>query len=225
MKEIVFQRENWGDPADWPAEWIHVEYDSFPRYAPIIAARVYPSTVNEASRRSSRTRTAQLTGDALLDLLTGSFAVQEVEGTEHASRRSYPSAGARFPTEIYVRARGISGLENGLYHYSQPVRCLRRVPEGDEEAFAGAFGHDWIIEAQACIFFASKLERSGVKYGARAFRFACIEAGHAAQNVQLVAAELSLATCPVGGFCDALLEEYLNLDESGEVPLYTVILP
>ena len=48
------------------------------------------------------------------------------------------------------------------------------------------------------------------------------EAGHAAQNVCLLAAELELGSICTGGFYDRRLNGYLGLDGSSEAMLYLV---
>lgn len=62
--------------------------------------------------------------------------------------------------------------------------------------------------------------RVSAKYGARGLRFLLLEAGHLMQNLCLIAADLGLATVPLGGFYEQPLARALQLPPSDEV-LYT----
>jgi SagB-type dehydrogenase family enzyme len=62
--------------------------------------------------------------------------------------------------------------------------------------------------------------RSRFKYGARAYRFALIEAGHVAQSLLLGAAALGLRTLPVGGFYDRSVDALIGIDGVHEAALY-----
>ncbi len=62
--------------------------------------------------------------------------------------------------------------------------------------------------------------RSRFKYGARAYRFTLLEAGHVGQSFLLAAAALGLATTPLGGFYDRRVDEFLGIDGIHEAALY-----
>jgi SagB-type dehydrogenase family enzyme len=61
--------------------------------------------------------------------------------------------------------------------------------------------------------------RTARKYGARAERYAQLEAGHVAQNLLLMAVGLGFGGTPVGAFDDDAVARTLNLG-NGETPLY-----
>ncbi|MEO5927067.1 MAG: YcaO-like family protein [Patescibacteria group bacterium] len=64
-------------------------------------------------------------------------------------------------------------------------------------------------------------EHATKKYGARGWRYAMLEAGHIAQNIELHALEHGLATCEIGAFAEASCIRVLKLSET-EVPLIVV---
>ena len=70
--------------------------------------------------------------------------------------------------------------------------------------------------------FAATFWRSRFKYGLRAYRFALLEAGHAAQNLLLAATALDLAAVPLGGFFDRILDATLGLDGVDRSSLYVI---
>ena len=57
-----------------------------------------------------------------------------------------------------------------------------------------------LAESAAVVVATAVFWRSRFKYGARAYRFALLEAGHLGQSLLLAAAALDVATTPVGGF-------------------------
>ena len=66
--------------------------------------------------------------------------------------------------------------------------------------------------------------RSRFKYGARAYRFTLLEAGHVAQNFLLAVAALGLAAVPIGGFYDREVDSLLGVDGLYESSLYLLPL-
>jgi SagB-type dehydrogenase family enzyme len=84
---------------------------------------------------------------------------------------------------------------------------------------AAALDQTAVAAAAAVIVVAAVYRRSAGKYGARAERYAVLEAGHAAQNILLEAVALGLAAVPVGAFDDAAVKRALALPQEHE-PLY-----
>ena len=66
--------------------------------------------------------------------------------------------------------------------------------------------------------------RTRFKYGLRGYRFALLEAGHAAQNLLLAATALRVPALPLGGFFDARVEALLGIDGVDESVLYGIAL-
>jgi SagB-type dehydrogenase family enzyme len=72
------------------------------------------------------------------------------------------------------------------------------------------------------VILAAVFQRTLKKYGPRGYRYVLFEAGHAAQNVCLLATELDLGSICTGGFYDGRLNRYLGLDGTSEAVLYLV---
>lgn len=145
-------------------------------------------------------------------------AAQGVTGAD--GRRVAPSAGGLYPLELLLVAGHIDGLDAGLYRYQPPHHALLRVAEGDlRQALAAASWHqDFIAEAPAIVVIAAIIRRTTVKYRKRGIRYVHMEAGHAAQNLWLMATELGLLTVVVGAFGDAATRRVLHLGRD-ETPL------
>jgi len=77
--------------------------------------------------------------------------------------------------------------------------------------------------APALIILTGVLSRSEVKYGCKAYSLSFIEAGYMGQNIQLVATELGIGSCPVSGFINDTIKEILDITED-EIPLFTISL-
>lgn len=63
-----------------------------------------------------------------------------------------------------------------------------------------------------------------IKYGDRGYQYIMFEAGHCAQNMNLMAAGLGLGTPNLGGFFDFDLATLLDIDIEHELPLYSMVL-
>jgi SagB-type dehydrogenase family enzyme len=139
--------------------------------------------------------------------------------------RPVPSGGGLYPLELYLLARRVEGLAPGVYHYAPLHHALERLREVALPRGLVAYlfmGQEYAADASAVLALTLVAERSLWKYGDRGYRYALLEAGHAIQNVNLVAAALGLGTCNLGGFFDDELAALLRADVEREVPLYAV---
>jgi SagB-type dehydrogenase family enzyme len=173
-----------------------------------------------AARRSTRAY-----GDAPLrlaqvsTLLDASYGVTGALGPQ--TFRAVPSGGALYPLELYLAAQHVQGLERALYHFDPLRAVLERIRPVRDDELEGLTPYDeLLVPSAAVIMIAAVFWRSRFKYGARAYRFALLEAGHVAQNFLLAATELGLAACPVGGFYDRRVDAFLGLDGLYEATLY-----
>lgn len=173
-----------------------------------------------AARRSSRTYAdTSLRLTQLSTLLRASYGVTGALGPQ--TFRAVPSGGALYPLEMYVAAQRVEGLDSALYHFDPLRFALERIrPLGSGE-LAGLTPYDELLVPSAAVAMLSGVFwRSRFKYGARAYRFALLEAGHVAQNFLLAATGLGLASCPVGGFFDRRVDAFLGIEGLYEASLY-----
>ncbi|UPT77659.1 SagB family peptide dehydrogenase [Sulfurovum sp. XGS-02] len=98
--------------------------------------------------------------------------------------RINPSAGALYPNELYFQARGVEGIEDGVYHYevsSSSLTLLQRIP--DHEGLEPYFGYKTAMEGY--LFLVSAVYfRSSWKYKNRAFRYCLLDAGHLLGSIE-----------------------------------------
>ena len=83
-------------------------------------------------------------------------------------------------------------------------------------------GQYFLDTANAVLIFTAVFDRTLKKYRPRGYHYVPFEAGHAAQNAVVLAAEAGLTSVPVGGFRDGQLNRYLGLDGRTEAALYVV---
>lgn len=131
--------------------------------------------------------------------------------------RSAPSAGATYPLETYLLTA------SGVYRYNPVEHSLSRIFEEDKRLALSeaSLGQASVSSASAVFVFTMIEERTAQRYGERAFRYICMEAGHVAQNIHLQAVSLGLGSVPVGAFNDSDVSAVLGCPDN-EFPLYIV---
>jgi nitroreductase len=102
---------------------------------------------------------------SLLRLCAGITAWKQYAGSRW-SLRAHPSSGNLHPTETWLIANGVAGLEDGLHHYQASDHSLERRAwegEGKPGVWLGYSSIPW---------------REAWKYGERAFRYCQLDMGH-----------------------------------------------
>jgi len=138
--------------------------------------------------------------------------------------RSVPSAGGLYPLEMYLITQRVEGVSDGVHHYEVATRLLRpvRAVPTQEELVQLLLAQEFLENANAVIFLAAVFRRTLSKYGSRGYRYVLLEAGHVAQNLCLLAAELNLGSLCIGGFWDSRINRFLGLDGIHEAVVYSV---
>jgi SagB-type dehydrogenase family enzyme len=138
--------------------------------------------------------------------------------------RTAPSAGALYPLEVYALAGNVAGLKTGTYKYHPEDHSLLKLTTEDKRPalLEAALRQESIREGAAVLVVTGAVARTAIKYGERAQRYVCMEAGSVAQNVYLQSQSLGLGTVLIGAFRDAGVKEALKLP-ADEDPL--VIMP
>lgn len=136
--------------------------------------------------------------------------------------RNYPSGGALYPLEIYIHASRIDGLATGIYHYHPVEHQLRQL--GDESStramLKSVVQADVVENAAVVVMMTAIFERSIFKYGQRGYRLALLEAGHVAQNMNLVAESMGLGCLNIAGYYDREVDELLGINGIDQSTVY-----
>lgn len=140
--------------------------------------------------------------------------------------RVVPSGGALYPLEIFFHTASLKGHPAGIYHYNAAEHCLRHLHEGDDtQRISSALVQPELAQGASLIIFLTAIfERSIFKYGERGYRFILLEAGHVAQNFNLVANALGLGCVNIGGYRDREIDDLLELDGVTHSTLYMIAI-
>ncbi len=192
-----------------------------PRFARRLS--VEDAIISRRSRRSFRDEPLTLEEISTLLYLTAGISrwIYGAYGLARFPLRTYPSAGALQPVELYLSAHSVAGLRPGLYHYNPVDHVLEKLREGDfsRRLIDIALGQEHVGEAPATVIMTVYWARTRWKYGDRAYRYAMLDAGFAGENLYLACEALGLGTCAVGAFYDDELCELLEIDCVDEIPV------
>lgn len=124
--------------------------------------------------------------DDFLYHIAGLTAKKSYPGVAYYLRIN-PSAGALYPNELYFQARGVDGIEDGIYHYETSSRSITLLSTISEtEGLEPYFGYDRAM--QGYLFLVSAVYyRSSWKYKNRAFRYCLLDAGHMLGSIEAAA--------------------------------------
>ena len=210
-----------------PKSWIKIHFKSYPRFEKKYLPRrlSLPRKSLEKlliERRSSREFCSkQLSIEEISKILFFSSGIVEISADWKEGRRFYPSAGARYPLEIYPIILGVRGLKMGIYHYDVKRHALEKILAGNFlKNVLNFINQEWMRNASVIILISGVFERTRVKYGDRGYRYVLMEAGHVMQNIYLLCTAMRLGCCAIGGFIDDGFNELLDLDGEKESVIY-----
>ena len=170
-----------------------------------------PVTLEEVSQLLWSAYGITYTKEGLPDFIRGGF-------------KTAPSAGARYPLELYLVVGNVKGLLPGIYWYVPEGHLIHRLADGDirSDLMAACLSQPFAGEAPVSIVWSAVYERCTEKYGERGHdRYVCMDLGHSAQNVYLQCGSLGLGTCAIGAFSDDALKKLIGMTAE-EVPLYVM---
>ncbi len=175
-------------------------------------------------RRSLRSfKDESLTLDEVSQLC---WAAQGV--TDDKGHRTSPSAMATYPLEVYLLAGNVSGLPEGVYHYSpqghnlttislvNKISELFKVPDRFNAIRGGR--EDWRKGSPAVFIITGVFKRTNKLPGQDLNWLVYIEAGAAAENLLLEVVSLGLGSTYTASFDRDKIKEYLALPP-GEEPI------
>jgi len=210
-----------------PQLWTKIHFKTYPRFDKIDFKhiKIPKSRLRQIinTRRSSRQFTGiSISKNELYHLLSSSSGLIDSGKPIDNSRRPYPSAGARYPLEVYLLIQNCNTIEKGLYHYNVKENVLELLLKEDLERWLiKATGREeWIRKAAVVFIITGVLDRTRIKYGDRGYRYSLLEAGHLGQNICLLATELGLGSCLIGGYIDDEVNKLLDISLQNEVALY-----
>jgi len=172
-------------------------------------------------RRSRRRYTSEPI--SIEELSTLLWATQGVSlNTPQYQFRTAPSAGALYPVETYLSIHNVRDMGQGIYHFNVFDFALEEISLGDHGDTLARAALDQTMVARGAVLFiwTAIVLRAMWKYRNRCIRYIFMDAGHIAQNLQLVATALNLGCCPIGAFYDQEVNEVLGVDGEEETTIY-----
>lgn len=234
------------NPQTWPKEWLTIYFKEYPRLPRIFlpAPELIRNEISDNEEREldsslkevllKRKSEREFNGEpiSLRDLSQLLFysagIIEKKEENWNKTRRTYPSAGGRFPLEIYLfNLQTSKELKKGIYHYNVKEHSLEKLLEDEnliEKIYPEAIWQDMIKKASMVLVISAVFERNTMKYKDRGYRYILFEAGHLGQNIYLVSRALNFKCCALGGFDDDKLNELLDIDGENEAVLYVFAL-
>jgi SagB-type dehydrogenase family enzyme len=140
--------------------------------------------------------------------------------------RMVPSGGALYPLELFFHSTKVEGVPAGLYHYNPLQHDLAALRYGDEsrKLSQSMVQNNLALDSSLLIFITAMFERSTFKYGSRGYRFTLLEAGHVAQNINLVCTAMGLGCVNIGGYYDRQIDDLLGLDGITQSTVYIIAI-
>ena len=169
-----------------------------------------PATAVLAGRQAAAPAVLDLPALArLLHLSAGVVRVAERKDRPALLLRAAGSAGGRFPLEVYVSARGVDGLQDGVHWYDPVGHALLGVgpSAGGEATTLVACGVPW---------------RTGWRYAERGFRHVYWDAGTMLSQALALADSAGLGPRLWTRFPDASVSRLVGADGVHEFPLALV---
>lgn len=206
----------------WPESWKRVNYKAYPRMEqvllPIPSLQKWSLSKALANRESKRKFTMDnIKIKDLSSLLYFSAGLKSLVLKKNENRRFYPSAGARYPLEIYPFVFHVENIKPAIYHYHLKSHSLEKIlAEPFYKDTMKQFSQPWIHRASVLFVISAIFDRTEGKYGDRGLRHVYTEYGHIAQNISLIAEELGLGCCSIGGFVDDGLNTQIDFDKIDE---------
>lgn len=213
------------DESEWPKSWKTIYYKGYSRLKEIqlpkpgyLKMEFSNVLLNRRSERSFSKK--PLLVKQLSDLLFNSAGLKRIIDDHNGVQRLYPSAGARYPLEIYIITLN-TPLPQRIYHYYVKNHSLEELYPYKKREILSCINQKQFREAAAVIAITAAFKRTTIKYGDRGYRYVLIEAGHLGQNLYLVSSALGLSCCAIGGVLENKLNILLDIDGLNESVIYT----
>jgi SagB-type dehydrogenase family enzyme len=193
--------------------------ETIPLHGNLKPPEVMLSSLLDPGERKAEVSTISFEGLSLLLLLTLTFTAK----SHDFLFRSAASAGALYPTELYVATREIKGLDDALYHFNIRDHGLTPLPGRDATRDLRAATRMKGNEGPLLSFVVTAVYfRSAWKYGDRSYRYDLLDSGHVLENLVLALRALQLRFSCSYDFDDDAVNRLLGLEEKSEAALALV---
>ncbi len=138
--------------------------------------------------------------------------------------RAAACTGALYHIELYLVCGGLSGLEDGVYHFGPHDFALRQLRKGDyRRVLVEASGLETsVAHAPAILVTSSVYWRNSWKYQSRAYRHSHWDSGTIVANLLAMGRAYGLPLQVVTAFADEVVNQLLGLDTLKEAALHLI---
>ncbi len=137
------------------------------------------------------------------------------------SHRLLPSAGGKYPIEVYALCFNTQSIINQkivYYNYdSNSLSIIGECPNWDVIKYSLGCADNVSGTPSILFLFVGFPERTCLKYGDRGGRFLFIEAGHYLQNLNLRVIQENLKAVELGGIYDNEMKKILKLEKTNTI--------
>lgn len=208
-----------------PKKWTNVYYKAYPRFEQIHLPKPILPNITLKYSLDHRISTRDFSDKPISNKKISALLYYSIGKKKNNEKRFYPSAGARYPLEIYPVVINAKEISKGIYHYHVKTNSLEKILTiNSKRVIMKQLDQPWINHSAIIIIVTAVFNRTEDKYGARAIRHIYNEAGHVAQNLYLVSTALGLGCCSVGGYLDGGLNELLDINGIDESVVGIVVI-
>ena len=139
--------------------------------------------------------------------------------------RAAASAGALYPTELYLVCGDLPGLAAGVYYYAPADNALTLLRTGDYRGnLSAAAADDSLASVPATVVSTAVFWRSAWKYRTRGYRYCFWDNGTVLANLLATANSLGQPARALAGFIDREVDSVLGVDSEQEASTCLVAL-
>ncbi|MGE4571827.1 MAG: SagB/ThcOx family dehydrogenase [Candidatus Izemoplasmatales bacterium] len=177
-----------------------------------------------ASRRSTRSYKEQaLSFEELSYILYETCRVDHIENG--ITFKTIPTAGATNSGETYIYVNHVEGVESGIYLYIQDKHQLALI--NNEDNLKDKVNQALLRQlrgAALVFYFTHVLPRVEYKYAYVGPKLACLEAGHACQNLSLSAEVIDSGVCAIAAYKQDETDKILKINGDDHFTIYCATL-
>jgi SagB-type dehydrogenase family enzyme len=206
----------------WPDEWKHVSYKEYERFLEVpLPPPVSFTYFGDALIK--RKGVSIFSGDPISlqeisNILYFSCGETRKSLDDKKNRRVQSSAGARYPIEVYIYNLIEGDLKQKLFHYNVRKHSLEEL--WDISFFRNKenqlVSSKKFTKASMMIILTMVIDRSFMKYGDGAYKYAYLEAGSIIGFLQQNAFINDVFSSINNSFDESLIEAFLDIDNTQE---------
>jgi len=193
------KKEN--ESSEW-MKWIHtIPYKEYSRFVGLDLEWTNPT--NEIEQYCITRSSVREPSDVVINLkdLTRILRFSSGRRDSEEEHRCYPSAGARYPLELYLFVYEVDGLEGGIYHYSVLKHAITRLWDApSREVVHELWGAEDpnLHDVKILVIFTAVSDRTTFKYGDLGQHFPWIECGYLGALILAHCHTINLNAVPMG---------------------------